>query len=120
MVRDITNKAISLVQQGRHIGRAEQADEIERLRAIVAKLPKTKDGVPVVPGMMVWLRPGTELMVSVQDHTTTLQDWKVLHVATGGTLGIVLQGTDLSATIYAEDCHGTRKAAEAAEGGDDE
>lgn len=26
------------------------ADEIERLRCIVDKLPKTEDGVPVVPG----------------------------------------------------------------------
>ncbi len=28
-----------------------QWDEIERLQAIVAKLPKTADGVPVVPGV---------------------------------------------------------------------
>ena len=28
--------------------------ELEQHRAIVAKLPKTADGVPVVPGMMVW------------------------------------------------------------------
>ena len=28
--------------------------ELEQLRAIVDKLPKTADGVPVVPGMMVW------------------------------------------------------------------
>ena len=28
--------------------------EIERLKAIVDKLPKTADGVPVVPGMRVW------------------------------------------------------------------
>jgi len=30
------------------------ADEVERLRAIVDKLPKTADGVPVVPGMTLW------------------------------------------------------------------
>ena len=29
-------------------------DEIERLRAIVDKLPKTADGVPVLPGMTLW------------------------------------------------------------------
>jgi len=35
--------------------RSDAADEeIERLRAIVDKLTKTADGVPVVPGMMVW------------------------------------------------------------------
>ena len=32
----------------------ESADEIERLRAIVDKLPKTADGVPVVPGMTLY------------------------------------------------------------------
>ncbi len=36
----------------------ELTDEIERLQAIVGKLPKTADGVPVVPGMRVyWLYP---------------------------------------------------------------
>ena len=28
--------------------------EVDRLAAIVAKLPKTADGVPVVPGMELW------------------------------------------------------------------
>ena len=32
----------------------ELADEIERLQAIIDKLPKTADGVPVVPGMRLW------------------------------------------------------------------
>lgn len=31
-----------------------QHAEVERLQAIVDKLPKTADGVPVVPGMVVW------------------------------------------------------------------
>jgi hypothetical protein len=29
--------------------------EIERLRAIVDRLPKTADGVPMVPGLRVWI-----------------------------------------------------------------
>ena len=33
---------------------AAAAVEIERLRAIVDKLPKTEDGVPVVPGLGTW------------------------------------------------------------------
>jgi len=33
---------------------AGQDREIKRLQAIVDKLPKTSDGVPVVPGMMLW------------------------------------------------------------------
>lgn len=32
----------------------ERGDEIERLKAIVDKLPKTKDGVSIVPGMRVF------------------------------------------------------------------
>ena len=32
----------------------KQADEIERLQAIVDRLPKTADGVPIVPGMDVF------------------------------------------------------------------
>ncbi len=43
------------MSDGEYIRRLE--GEVERLRAIVAKLPKTKDGVPVVPGMDVWV-PG--------------------------------------------------------------
>lgn len=33
---------------------AAQAREIERLRGIVDRLPKTADGVPIVPGMVVY------------------------------------------------------------------
>ncbi len=36
-----------------------QAAELTRLREVVEKLPKTADGVPVVPGMYVWLSDGT-------------------------------------------------------------
>jgi hypothetical protein len=32
----------------------EAATEIERLQAIVARLPKTADDVPMVPGMTLW------------------------------------------------------------------
>lgn len=32
----------------------EAADEIERLRAIVDKLPMTADGVPIIPCNWVW------------------------------------------------------------------
>lgn len=39
---------------GAHVILAEQDAEIKRLRAIVDKLPKTADGVPVVPGDDLW------------------------------------------------------------------
>lgn len=37
-----------------HADAREAADEIERLRAIVGRLPKTADGVPVVSGDKVY------------------------------------------------------------------
>lgn len=44
----------------------EQEAEITRLRAIVDKLPKTADGVPVVPGEdMVWVY-GRQMMMDVE------------------------------------------------------
>ena len=56
--------------------------EIERLEAIVAKLPRTADGVPVVPGMRVWrIRHQTTLGESVLDvsprgiHLVGKSDW---------------------------------------------
>ena len=39
--------------------------EITRLRAIVERLPKTADGVPVTPGMLVW--DGTSLTQTYDD-----------------------------------------------------
>jgi len=42
----------------------ECADEIERLTAIVNRLPTTADGVPVTPGMSVWSRNGRFLVVA--------------------------------------------------------
>ena len=47
------------------------ADEVERLRAIVGKLPKTADGVPVVPGETYWCAFGD----NTGDYDT---DWVVL------------------------------------------
>ena len=42
--------------------------EVERLQAIVDKLPTTADGVPVVPGMMLYL-PGSAYMGRAMFHT---------------------------------------------------
>lgn len=45
-------------------------DEIERLRAIVGRLPKTSDGVPVLPGDRMFCRcgmgPAKEVLVPPQ------------------------------------------------------
>ena len=53
-------------------------DDLDRLQAIVDKLPKTADGVPVVPGMEVWVTM-TRLRQShiVKDWTEVdEQDWE--------------------------------------------
>ena len=41
----------------------EASDELDRLQAIVAKLPTTADGVPVVPGDKVYTGDGSPLTV---------------------------------------------------------
>ena len=45
-------------------------DKIDRLQAIVDKLPKTADGVPITPGMTVWTKywtgPRKELVDDLQ------------------------------------------------------
>ena len=74
--------------------------EIERLEAIIAKLPVTADGVPVVPGMRVWRI----------EHQTTLGE-SVLDVS---LRGIHLVGK--SDWYESRDVCSTREAAEAAGG----
>ena len=54
------------------------AGEIERLRAIVDKLPKTADGVPLVPGMEVWdltAPPQGPLSTPVRIVTVFSNEW---------------------------------------------
>lgn len=72
--------------------------EIERLRAIVDKLPQTADGMPVVPGMRVWRL----------EHPTTLG-----HVVMSVRKGSVdLNG--MGTVFQASSLYSTRNAAEAA------
>ena len=72
---------------------AELQEENDRLQAIVAKLPKTADGVPVVPGMEVW-----------QDCFDGIkQRW--------AASGIEDDRAMVTSFVYAE-CYSTRKAAE--------
>ena len=53
------------------------AAEIEGLRAIVGKLPRTADGVPVVPGMDCWYRScgGRVTNFPVEDWSDIATDW---------------------------------------------
>lgn len=56
----------------------EQKNEIERLRTIVDKLPKTTDGIPMVPGMNIWLKtkktPKKHQVRSVGAHYCDLKE----------------------------------------------
>ena len=71
--------------------------EVKRLQAIVDKLPTTADGVPVVPGMMLYL-PRSAYMGRAMFHANGFV------CGNGGPL--------------CGQCYSTRKAAEAAEKGE--
>jgi hypothetical protein len=77
----------------------------ERLRAIVDRLPKTANGVPIVPGMDVWFPSPTPHCVAV---------WRV---ESDGIMDTVFHGH-----AYRKCCGGetysTREAAEAAKEGE--
>ena len=79
-------------------------DERDRLQAIVDRLPKTADGVPVVPGMQIW--PFFE----IEDE----QGAVVCLCAHDGPTGEMLVDGD---TMNVGKCYSTRDAAVAAREG---
>lgn len=50
-------------------------DENRRLRAIVAKLPKTADGVPIVPGMTLYLGHSDGAVRELTADAVTINGW---------------------------------------------
>jgi len=77
--------------------------EIERLRAIVDRLPKTADGMPITPGMKVWFQRsrnhGWEVTAElVGGYWDTFKDWHCID-------------------FDGQRCFSTREAAEAARAG---
>jgi hypothetical protein len=88
------------------------AAEIQRLRDIIDKLPKTADGVPVVPGMKVYVpaavagywgqKPGKAVEFMV--------DW--IHSEAMPIHLVFIQGQTYQ--ILASRCYSTRQAAEEA------
>lgn len=87
----------------------ECLDEIIRLQAVVDKLPKTADGVSVVPGMKVWVRWRTP-------EGTIVRQWETYTMSPFGA-----GDGDRLHWNYAQ-CYSTEAAARAAkaEGSDDE
>jgi hypothetical protein len=79
----------------------EATAEIERLQAIVGRLPKTADGVPIAPGDVVWL---------IGSHCDPFQV-TILNE-------IVIRYPDKeTSSHYPSWCYSTRKAAEQARAG---
>jgi hypothetical protein len=92
---DTRTICIGLIQQAINSATADLRAENERLKEVVEKLPKTADGVPVVPGMTIYdLRPSgcTPFFVSAVFEKASKHN------------------------MYA-DCYSTREAAEAAQKG---
>lgn len=94
----------------------ETIAELERLRAIVDKLPKTADGVPMHPGAIVWTNPGCP-----DDPQKTMVTSVINFVACGAPDGEQSIRTplddccpDCDEGFQASECYSTRAAAEAA------
>lgn len=87
------------------------------LDRIVAKLPKTADGVPVVPGDHIWIPADTRLYGSDKTFPEGLCQWLVVSVQ--GSLVEGFMGSRL-AKVFAHRCYSTSKAVEAAVKGKDD
>ena len=70
------------------------AAEVDRLEAVVARLPKTADGVPLVDGDRVWVPDGTEYIYSHPIDTDLLY-----------------YRTECGVGLFASACYSTRDAA---------
>jgi len=79
----------------------KQRAEIERLTAIIDKLPKTADGVPIVPGMIAWC------------HHCGITRAELI-----GEFGVTIEGPTVwcDGMADADGLYGTREAADAAGG----
>ena len=82
----------------------EAEDRIADLQAIVDKLPKTADGVPVVPGEYVWT-PGCAMWIVCRGNGSS--DYSE-------TLAAEPNAYDMDPSMPVRFCYSTREAAEAA------
>lgn len=95
----------------------EAVAELDRLHAIVELLPKTADGVPVVPGETQWAvfcydrdDPDEPLRVSACNYVGNASDW------TDGIKWEIEDCVDCRCEVIG--VYSTREAAEAAKGGE--
>ena len=80
--------------------------EIARLQAIVDRLPKTADGVPVMPGDDVWVGPSSPHCCFVNG------------IMPGDVVRLDFHGHSYATVVGKKDTYSTREAAEAAGGND--
>ena len=82
-------------------------NQLARLQAIVDKLPKTADGVPVVPGMRLYPLHPIDLEAHIEDYgTVTVALWDE-------NSGVhLIHGYD---SFRVGNCYSTKEAAEAGE-----
>ncbi len=86
-------------------------NQIARLQAIVDKLPKTMDGVPVIFGDFVWKKRGGEML------TGTIGSDCELGRSMVDVCNADLPTADNDVTLEISECYSTREAAEAAQKG---
>lgn len=98
--------------------------ECERLRAIVDRLPRTADGVSVIPGQVVWSNAPHRVKTKEQHETTTgYSEWKPIELpklcnewefnTSTGKHYLCWGGPDYDA-VDVDECYSTREAAIAA------
>ena len=95
-------EVMRVAREALQLHNALQADNA-RLRAIVDKLPKTADGVPVVPGMEVWAKKNPS--------DSTVQSFIVCQDSVWASR---FGGMSRAGAWLISKCYSTREAAEAA------
>jgi hypothetical protein len=87
------------------------ADEVERLRAIVDRLPKTADGVPLFPGDTVYYEKNPSNDTIVAFTVAPYSEWNTdVWGVQNQSRAVSKKGGGWPAAM----CYSTRKAAEAA------
>ena len=89
---------------------ADLSREVERLEAIVRRIPLTADGVPVVPGDVVWGKIG----LSAREGVVVWHSGKSADGLSCFSCGTGPQATEHTGYRSIDKCYSTREAAEKA------
>lgn len=88
------------------------ADRLEELEAIVARVPKTADGVPVVPGDTVYAKRNPSDDTVVEFEVADYEKWAMDAWGSRNQARAYTEGG--GGWIVSRHCYSTREAAEAA------